>query len=324
MDNTDLDPVDEGACDSVPPLVSVIIPCYNGADYIRQTIESVMAQSYSPIEILVVDDGSTDESRYIAQGYAETSKNVQVIEKENGGLASARNAGINAAKGQFLAFLDSDDFWHPEKVALHVAHFQKSGSDREAIPLGVSYASTRFVDENGRRLKHRRRPKRSRLSDYDLYCRNPITNGSNAVFHRDVFSAIRFDETLERNQDIDCWLRIAFGSAQKWRFEGIDEELTYYRVNGSGLSADYAPHYECCQRTWKKSLSYAPEVAKKYAAISAAFQFRFYARRSVGAGDYGSARKYVLRALREAPSILLREPLSTIATVICAFLKMRI
>jgi glycosyltransferase involved in cell wall biosynthesis len=98
------------------PLVSVIIPVYNGARYLRAALESVFGQTYRPIEVIVVDDGSVDDSGVIAQNFPE----VRYIHQVNQGVAAARNNGIDAARGEFLAFLDQDDLWKPEKLKLQV------------------------------------------------------------------------------------------------------------------------------------------------------------------------------------------------------------
>ena len=100
------------------PLVSVIIPVYNGALYLRAALESVFAQTYRPFEVVVVDDGSVDESGVIAQSFPD----VIYIRQENLGVAAARNHGIEAARGEFLAFLDQDDLWTPEKLKLQIHH----------------------------------------------------------------------------------------------------------------------------------------------------------------------------------------------------------
>ena len=104
-----------------PPLVSCILPVYNGAAHLRDALESVLAQQYAPIEIVAVDDGSTDESPAIL---AACGSRVRVIRQPNGGPAAARNAGIHAARGELIAFLDQDDRWHPRKLARQVAHLQ--------------------------------------------------------------------------------------------------------------------------------------------------------------------------------------------------------
>lgn len=100
------------------PLVSVIIPMYNGARHLRAALESVFAQTYRPFEVIVVDDGSTDDSGLIAQSFAD----VRYIHQPNQGVAVARNHGIEAARGDFLAFLDQDDLWTTEKLKLQMGY----------------------------------------------------------------------------------------------------------------------------------------------------------------------------------------------------------
>lgn len=100
------------------PLVSVIIPVYNGGRYLRAALESVFAQTYRPFEVIVVDDGSADDSGAIAQSFAELRYKLQA----NQGVAAARNHGLEAARGEFFAFLDQDDLWTPEKLKLQMDH----------------------------------------------------------------------------------------------------------------------------------------------------------------------------------------------------------
>ena len=104
------------------PLVSVVIPTYNCAHYLPAALESVLAQDYDPMEIIVVDDGSTDETQAVLQRYPE----VTCIRQANGGLSNARNTGINAARGEWIALLDADDIWPPgkleEQMQILVAH----------------------------------------------------------------------------------------------------------------------------------------------------------------------------------------------------------
>lgn len=100
------------------PLVSVIIPVYNGARYLRAALESVFAQTYRPFEVIVVDDGSVDDSGVIAQSFPD----LRYIHQANQGVAAARNNGLDAARGEFFAFLDQDDLWTPEKLKLQIAY----------------------------------------------------------------------------------------------------------------------------------------------------------------------------------------------------------
>lgn len=121
------------------PLVSVIIPVYNGARFLRAALESVFAQTYRPIEVIVVDDGSTDDSGAIAQSFPD----VHYIQQINQGVATARNNGIDAAHGEFFAFLDQDDLWTPDKLKLQVDHLLNNPD------LGYTLTQQQFFLEPG-------------------------------------------------------------------------------------------------------------------------------------------------------------------------------
>jgi glycosyltransferase involved in cell wall biosynthesis len=124
------------------PLVSVVIPVYNGARYLRAALESVFAQTYRSFEVIVVDDGSIDDSGKIAQSFPE----VHYIRQENQGVAAARNTAIAVARGEFLAFLDQDDLWTPEKLRLQIGHLLSHPD------LGYSLTHQQFFLEPGATL----------------------------------------------------------------------------------------------------------------------------------------------------------------------------
>src|SRR5579859_5180997 len=117
------------------PLVSVIIPVYNGQQYLAAALDSVVKQDYSPLEIIVVDDGSTDESARVAQAYPE----VRYLYQPNQGAAAARNAGIAAAEGALIAFLDHDDLWMPNKLRLHANYLLDNPQVRFTISTQLIY-----------------------------------------------------------------------------------------------------------------------------------------------------------------------------------------
>lgn len=116
-------------------LVSIITPCYNGSRYIAETIESVLAQSYSNWEMIVVDDGSKDSSASIVQDYVKKDARIQLVQQKNAGSAAARNNGIRKAKGQYIALLDADDIWMPGFLEKQIA-FMK---EKDAICVYCSY-----------------------------------------------------------------------------------------------------------------------------------------------------------------------------------------
>src|SRR5262245_4518179 len=103
-----------------PPLASVIIPAYNAERFLRQAVESALAQSYPNVEVLVIDDGSTDGTRQLADELAKADGRLRVITQQNAGVGAARNRGIAEARGKYIAPLDADDFWYPEKLARQV------------------------------------------------------------------------------------------------------------------------------------------------------------------------------------------------------------
>ena len=127
---------------SEQPLVSVIIPVYNGARYLRACLESVFAQTYRPFEVIVVNDGSADDSGVIAQSFPD----VHYIQQSNQGVAAARNNGIEAARGEFYAFLDQDDLWKPEKLKLQIEYLQSHPE------IGYTLTQQQFFLEPGATL----------------------------------------------------------------------------------------------------------------------------------------------------------------------------
>jgi glycosyltransferase involved in cell wall biosynthesis len=131
------------------PLISCIVPVYNGERYLREALDSIFAQTYRPLEILVADDGSTDRTPGIVAGFGDR---VRYLRQENQGPAAARNLGIRAATGNFIAFLDADDLWHPEKLARQMARFQA----RPELCYCVTYSQNFWIpDLQAEAEKHR-------------------------------------------------------------------------------------------------------------------------------------------------------------------------
>jgi glycosyltransferase involved in cell wall biosynthesis len=132
------------------PLVSILIPAYNAAASIGDTLRSVLEQSYSEIEVVVVDDGSTDETAEISAKVATADTRVRLIRQANQGVAAARNAALRASRGSLIAPLDADDLWHRDKIARQVQRFEASGSC-----VGVVYCWSSEIDGDGQVIAHR-------------------------------------------------------------------------------------------------------------------------------------------------------------------------
>lgn len=207
------------------PRVSVIIPCYNAAPYIGATIESVLAQTLPAAEIVVVDDGSRDDSLAVLAGFGER---VRILTRPNGGPAAARNMAIAHASGDFIAFLDSDDLWEPEKLARQMAEF----SAHPETGLVFSEA-VMFREENGERTALQRIGYTGDPTFRQLLFGDYIPN-STVVVRREVIEAtgpLNESRELVGAEDYEYWMRIAL----RHRLRGIPASLAWYRIRPGNL-----------------------------------------------------------------------------------------
>lgn len=206
-------------------MVSVIIPTYNCDKYICEAIDSVLCQSYCEYEIIVIDDGSTDNTRSIIDNGYFTVKYHYL---ENNGVAAARNFGISIAQGEFIAFLDADDKWMPTKLEKQVNYFLSDDS------LGMVFTENLFFDVHG--ITQKRVNKRANLMHGDLV-RNIFINSYVAtptvMVRKSVFEAVGlFEEELVVAEDDNMWMRIGM----KFNIELIDETLVQCRIAPESLS----------------------------------------------------------------------------------------
>lgn len=302
------------------PQISVVMPVYNVERYVADAIESVLAQSFEDFELLIIDDGGTDRSVEICRRFDDPR--IRLISQQNRGLAGARNTGIRYARADIIAFLDSDDLWHPTKLARHIEHL------RQQPGVGVSFAGARLIDDDGRDIGIDQSPKLTNIQSRDIYLRNPVSNGSTPVIRRAALDEVArpspfhpgeqvwFDERLRQSEDIDCWLRIAL--LTRWRFEGIAGALTAYRVNAGGLSANVVKQFDSWLYVRDKVRCIAPAFAQRWESAAEAFQMRYLARRAIRMRDAGLALELALNALRKAPLAVLREPVKTSTTIAAA------
>jgi glycosyltransferase involved in cell wall biosynthesis len=213
------------------PLVSIVIPCYNQAAYLRQAIDSVLAQDYAPLELLVVDDGSTDGSAVIArEAVARCAERCTVIVQENAGQSSAVNRGWARARGELIAYLAADDFLLPNAVRRSVECLER---EPDAV---LCYCDYLLVDPMGRVVRRVTAPEFSRR---DLVTRLVCAPGPGALLRRSAFErAGPWNERLRQIPDFELWLRLA----AEGRFCRIGETLAAYRAHeGSQSFAPVAP-----------------------------------------------------------------------------------
>jgi len=304
--------------------VSVIIPVYAAEKYIAATVQSVLDQTYKNFELLIVDDGSPDKSIQICQQF--TDSRIKIICQVNRGVSAARNNGIRHAQGEYIAFIDADDLWVPEKLEKHVNHLEKSPA------VGVSFSYSAFIDEAGNPLGLYNATEYKVITPSTILCRNLIGSGSNLVARREVLEAIRFqdnlygtvedfyfddDRRLHSSEDAECWLRISVQTS--WQFEAIPEVLTLYRLQSEGNSANLRKKIESWEWCLEKARSYAPELIAQWEKPSLAYELRYLARKAVTMKEGSMAVELSHRALVTHWRILLEEPRRTLITLAAAY-----
>ncbi|GAB6066979.1 hypothetical protein JCM13664_02970 [Methylothermus subterraneus] len=214
-----------------PPLVSILMPVFNGEKYISQTIESVLSQTYKNYEIIIVNDGSTDHSYQKIKPYLRLS-HLKYIEQDNAGVASARNAALQLAKGNYFALLDQDDLWHPEKLTKQIDLFKSNPK------LGLVHCHAVPINATGEILPANPwwpRPTPPRAFE-EIFLANPI-HSCTAVFCRTALEQIGgFDPSpaILFADEYDLWLRIA----ATFEVGYIPETLSYYRLHSENNSRD--------------------------------------------------------------------------------------
>ncbi len=205
--------------------VSVVMPAYNAAATLRSSMESVFAQTHTEVELLVIDDRSKDATWEIVQEVAARDPRVVPIRQtRNGGVAAARNAGLDAATGTHIAFLDSDDRWHPDKLATQLAHLRETGA-------AISYTAYRRFDESGRTLSIVRPP--AAVGYVDMLKSNRIGNLT-GLYDRALGEA-RFQRI--GHEDYVFWLALVRKAGIARRVP-TDAPLADYLVRSGSLSAD--------------------------------------------------------------------------------------
>ncbi len=207
----------------LPKVVSVIMAAYNSERYIKNAVSSVLAQTYADLELLIVDDCSTDATYAILQEYAAKDSRVQLLRNEhNQGCAASRNRALTACRGAFVAFIDSDDVWQPQKLEHQLQFLQTQRAD-------LVYTNYRMIDADGAFLKHRSVKKKACLED--LLDENYI-NFSSPLFTRQSLGALRFDSSWY-HEDYVFLLQYML---QRPVCLCLDEELVSYRVHPGSRS----------------------------------------------------------------------------------------
>ena len=238
---------------STPPLVSAIIPNYNYGRYLGQAVESVLAQSYPAVEVLVVDDGSTDNSEAVAARYGAR---VRWFRQQHRGVSVARNRGVRESRGALVAFLDADDAWLPGKLEQQVRVI------RQRPELGLVHCGEAVVDESGREVSRRVEGGAGWVAEELLRCRRVVivAPGSTALVPRAVFDAIGgFDPALSTFADWDFCYRIA----TRYRVGFVPEMLVNVRSHEGSMQRNVAAMEHDMLLAYAKAFRDAPPELRR-------------------------------------------------------------
>lgn len=208
------------------PLVSVIMPCYNMEKFIAYTIQSVQKQTYPHWELCIVDDASTDETANIVRSFCNQDNKIRfVVKPKHSGIADTRNQCLKMAKGQYLAFLDSDDMWHPEKLEQQLQFMTQRN-------IGFSYSSYDCVDEAGNPLN--KIVKTTGDLNYDAYLRNTIIGCSTVMLDKNIVGEVHVPN-FRTSEDAATWLNIL---KKGFLAYAIEQPLTSYRIRQHSASSN--------------------------------------------------------------------------------------
>lgn len=270
------------------PVVSVIIPAYNQAQYLRQAIDSALEQGDISLEVIVIDDGSQDETPEVLKEY---EGKIRVLRKDNQGVARARNSGLEIAKGEFISFLDADDIWLPGHLAKAMKVFERE------TEVGLTYCDAKVIDEASRFKKLRCSPRTASLES--LVLGNFITTSSVVLRKESLDKCGIFDPAFRyASEDWDLWMRIA----DKYQLRHTGETLVEYRRHSE--SAIQKLGFEirdnsllAVENSFKRNSELQPELRSK---AESAMHIES-AVRCLTAMKSGLAREEIGKALRKYP-----------------------
>lgn len=275
------------------PLVSVIVPAWNAEATLAETLASVAEQTYRHIEIIIVDDGSTDRTAEIASEFCARHFHARLVRKSNEGLSLARNCGITHARGEFIAPLDADDVWHPTKVEKQV----RAALDADHPP-GFVYCWYQAIDEQGFVLGSGPRWAFDGPAFQRLAYINPVQNGSTPLLSRSaVLEAGGYDPALRACEDVMIQLRIARGEP----IACVPEHLVGYRKRAGSMSSDTILVVRSWREVHRKLVAEGAGIPPRVLRWAEGFFNLALAEHMVKTGSYLRALPAFLSALRHDP-----------------------
>ncbi len=289
----------------MPPLVSVIIPTFNRAIFLTSAIESVLAQTVRDIELIVVDDGSTDETAELVKRYLADPR-VRYVYQENQGRSLARNHGVTLAQGEYVGFLDSDDCYLLTALETHLRMFASQSE------IGMTVGGYEYVDERGRRLGERCPWEEGGQMDIEGWLFNCFGMPGAVLIRREWFeSTAGFDASCEMAEDWGLYLQLA---ALHCSMEWVPEAVCRYRQHPGGSVHGLVKHRDGSLRALEKFFC-RPDLPAEIAAMRSealAWVYVVFARKAYASGQIAQAVQDLEKAIQLNPTLAGRERISLI------------
>lgn len=287
-----------GAFPATSPLVSVVIPAYNVAAFIARTLASVMTQTYRNLEILVVNDGSSDRTPEIVSAIAQQDARIRLLNQPNGGVASARNLGIQQARGEFIAPIDADDLWYPEAMAKLVSRLQACGPE-----VGIVYAWSMDIDAQDQPTGGFHAAKVRGHVHRTLICHNFLGNASSTLIRKACLDQVGgYNPQLralkaQGCEDWDLYLRLA----ERYDFEVVPQVLVGYRKVVSGMSGDFSQMARSQRLMLAAVQRNHPEIPAFLYRLSRSSFYLYLAHQCDIVGNYCASLNWLWQAIKVDP-----------------------
>jgi glycosyltransferase involved in cell wall biosynthesis len=277
----------------IRPEISVIMPVLNGEQFIHPAILSVLNQSFKNFELIIIDDGSTDNTAEIVKSYSFDER-VKYFYQDNTGLSGARNTGISLSQGDYVAFIDCDDIWYPKKIELQLKSMKKNPK------AGLSFGWISYIDERDRFIGYKEYRIYNNFYE-NLILGNYVDNGSVPLIKRECFDKIGYFDPTIAGEDWDMWIRIA----REYEFVCVNDYLVKYRIYSFSMSKNYKKMIEGLLTILNREFLYPafPINNIKRKAYAYRYFYSFGVARNLL--EYKDAIKYLFKALSLYPELLL-------------------
>lgn len=276
-------------------IISVIMPVYNGEQYIEAAIQSVLAQSYSGFEFIIIDDGSIDNTATLVKKYL-SDKRIRYYYQSNAGISEARNKGLELSLCEYVAFIDCDDVWMPQKLELQLEALIN------APDIALIYNNVTYIDEEDRIIGHQKYSVQENFYK-EMLLQNYVDNGSVPLIKKECFDKVGYFNPNISGEDWDMWIRIA----KEYKLLGINEYLVKYRIYPKSMSKNYKKMIEGL--IWILDREFKDAPVQIWDIKNKAYAYRYFYSFGVARNllQNKDAFQYLVTALKVYPNLLLEK-----------------